>query len=95
LFGNAAERKALGPGHPLVAHHDQAGALLFGDLEDRVGRVALARVRLSRDPGVLECLGTFASTLLTSARGLTIHCMSSGAWRRWALSDFTGRARMR
>ena len=47
LFGTEPSRKRLAPGHALVADDDQVGALLLGDVEDRVGRVALARVGLA------------------------------------------------
>ena len=49
LVRHAPEQEALGAGHALVADHDQVGALLLGDVEDRVGRVALARVSLHVD----------------------------------------------
>ena len=48
LVRHRAEQEALGPGHALVADDDQVGALLLGDVEDRVGGVALARERLDR-----------------------------------------------
>src|SRR5436305_6161053 len=49
-----AEQEPLGAGHALVADHDQSRALLFGDIEDRVGGIALARERLNRfDAGLL------------------------------------------
>ena len=47
LVRHAAEQEALRAGHALVADHDQVGALLLGHVEDRVGGVALARVRLN------------------------------------------------
>ena len=59
LFGTEPEQEALGARHALVADHDQVGAALLGDVEDRVRRVALARVgvhlhaRLSRPLGRL------------------------------------------
>ncbi len=46
LVRHGAEQEALRARHALVADHDQVGALLLGDVEDRVGRVALARVRV-------------------------------------------------
>ena len=56
LVRHAAEQEALRAGHALVADHDQVGVLLLGDVEDRVGRVALARVGLDLDPLLLEVL---------------------------------------
>ncbi len=44
LVRHRAEQEALRAGHPLVADDDQVGLLLLGDVEDRVGRVALAGV---------------------------------------------------
>ena len=46
LVRHRAEQEALRAGHALVADDDQVGLLLLGDVEDRVGRVALARVDL-------------------------------------------------
>ena len=56
LVRHAAEQEALGAGHALVADHDQVGALLLGHVEDRVGRIALARVDLHLDALRLEPL---------------------------------------
>jgi hypothetical protein len=44
LVGHGAEQEALGAGHALVADDDEVGFLLLGDVEDRVGGVALAGV---------------------------------------------------
>ena len=52
LVRDRAEQEPLGPGHALVADDDQVGGALLGDVEDRVGRVALARVDGDRDAGV-------------------------------------------
>ena len=49
LAGHASEQKAPTAVHALAAHHDQVGALLLGDLEDRLGGVSLARVALGLD----------------------------------------------
>ena len=57
LVRHAAEQEALGAGHPLVADDDQVGALLLGDVQDGVGRVALARVRLHAHALRLQVLG--------------------------------------
>ena len=46
LVRDRAEQEALRAGHAAVADDDQIGALLLGDVEDRVGGVALARERL-------------------------------------------------
>ena len=46
LVRHRAEQEALGAGHALVADDDQVGLLLLGDVEDRVGRVALARIQV-------------------------------------------------
>ena len=46
--GDGAEQEAPGAGHPLVADHDQVGAELLGDVEDRVRGIALARVGARR-----------------------------------------------
>ena len=42
VVGDAAEQEAARAGHPLVADDDQVGLDLLGDVEDRVGGVALA-----------------------------------------------------
>jgi hypothetical protein len=49
LVRHGAQQEALGAGHALVADDDQVGIGLLGDVEDRVGRVPLTRVRLGRD----------------------------------------------
>ena len=49
LVRHASEQEALRSRHALVADHDQIGLRLLGDVEDRVGRVALAGMRLSLD----------------------------------------------
>jgi hypothetical protein len=54
---HAAEQVAAGARHPLVADHDQIGPGLFGDVEDRVGRIGLDRVRLDLDPRLLRVGG--------------------------------------
>ena len=53
LFGTLPSRKRFAPGHSLVADHDQIGADLLGDVEDRVGGIALPRMRLDVDPLLL------------------------------------------
>jgi hypothetical protein len=50
VVGDAAEHEAAGAGHPLVADHDQVRLHLFGDVEDRLRRIALDRVGLDLDP---------------------------------------------
>ena len=57
LVGHRAQQEALGAGHALVAHDDQVGAALLGDVEDRVGGIALAREGLDLDTGLLRQLG--------------------------------------
>ena len=54
LVRHRAEQEALRAGHALVADHDQVGAPLLRDVEDRVGRIALAGVGVDRDPGGLD-----------------------------------------
>ena len=56
LFGTEPEQEALGARHALVADDDQVGLPLLGDVEDRVGRIALAGVRMDLDPGLLDLL---------------------------------------
>ena len=46
LVRHGSEQEPLGSREAAVADDDQVGALLFGDIENRVGRVALARERL-------------------------------------------------
>ena len=64
LVRHRAEQEALGAGHPLVADDDQVGPLLLGDVEDRVGRVALARERLDLDARAFDLLGGLAQRRL-------------------------------
>ncbi len=54
LVRHAAEQEPLGARHALVADHDQVGVLLLGDVEDRVGRLALAGEGAHLDPGGLD-----------------------------------------
>ena len=54
LVRHAAEQKALGAGHSLVADDDEVGALLFGYVEDRIRGIALARVSLDVDAVLAE-----------------------------------------
>ena len=54
---HAAEQEAAGAGHALVAHDDQVGLGLLGDVEDRVRRTALARVGQDLDAGLLRGAG--------------------------------------
>ena len=49
LVRHAPEQEALRAGHALVADDDQVGLLLLGDVQDRVGGVALAREGLDLD----------------------------------------------
>ena len=79
LFGTEPSRKRLVAGHALVADHDEVGAGLLGDVEDRVGRVALAGegARPSR-PRLRAFSAASLSVASTSSRGLTIHSMSFG-----------------
>ena len=51
LVRHGAEQEALGAGHALVAHHDEVGAGLLGDVEDRVRRTALTGVDLGLHAG--------------------------------------------
>ena len=70
LVRHAAEQEALGAGHALVADHDQVGVGLLGDVEDRVGRVALARRGSSTStPSCLAGPAAASSVTLTSSRG--------------------------
>ena len=57
LVGHRAQQEALGAGHALVADDDEVGALLLGDVEDRVGRVALTREQRDLDALLLGHLG--------------------------------------
>ena len=81
LVGHGAEQEALGAGHALVADDDQVGAALLGDVEDRVRRVALARVGADLDAGARGASAASASVASTSSRGLIIHCRSRGTSR--------------
>ena len=57
LVRHAAEQKALGAGHSLVADNDQVGVLLFGHVEDRISGVALARAAVLVLPSYSENFG--------------------------------------
>ena len=57
LVRHAAEQEPPRAGHALVADDDEVGALLLGDVEDRVGRVALAGVGLGLDAALARGLG--------------------------------------
>ena len=82
LVRHRAEQEAPRAGHALVADDDQVRAALLGDVEDRVGRVALAREGLDLDARPrARARRRRASVASTSSRGLTIHCRSSGACR--------------
>ena len=50
LVRHRSEQEALGAGHAFVAHHDQVGVALLGDVEDGVGGIALARTEVDLDP---------------------------------------------
>ena len=50
VVGDAAEEKAAGTCHPLVANHNQVGVAFLGDVEDRLARVALDRMGLDLYP---------------------------------------------
>src|SRR6476659_9207846 len=54
LVRHAAQQEALGARHSLVAHHDQVGIDLLGDVQDRVGGIALAWVRRRLDTLLLR-----------------------------------------
>ena len=54
---HAAEQEPPRAGHALVADDDHVGLGLLGDVEDRVGRVALASVGVDLDPGLLRGAG--------------------------------------
>ena len=70
LVGHRAQQEALGSGHAPVADHDQVTALLLGDIDDRVGRVALACECLDRgDAGATSSI----SRLLITAFEQDIH----------------------
>ena len=94
LVRHRAQQEALGAGHALVADDDQVGVVLLGDVEDGVGRVALARVDVwTSTPASSACSAASLSVASTSSRGLTIHCRSSGdllAPPRAAASSATG-----
>ena len=83
LVGDAAEQEAPGPGHALVADHDQVGLDLLGDVEDRVGRVALAGVGLdlARPRPCAASVPASSSVRLTSSRGPISYWTSPGAER--------------
>ena len=57
LVRHRPEQEALGAGHALVADHDQVAAPLLGDVEDRVGGIALAREGLDLDARRLDAAG--------------------------------------
>ena len=59
-----AEQEAPRPGHALVADDDQVGAALLGDVEDRVGGVALAGEDLHLDAGLADDVGGLAERLV-------------------------------
>jgi hypothetical protein len=67
LVRDAAEQVALRAGHPLVAHHDEIGVLVLGDLDECGGGVALASMRLS-----LHSAGAHADERLCEDR-LDVH----------------------
>jgi len=67
-----------------VAHDDQLGALLLRDVDDRVGRVALARIGRCLDPRADPTSTAARRVASASSRGLTSHCSSAGA--SWASS---------
>src|SRR4051794_25082590 len=50
VVGDAAKQETARPGHALVTDHDQVGFGLFGDVEDRLGGLALDRMCLHLDP---------------------------------------------
>src|SRR5215211_357703 len=56
LVRHAAEQEALCAGHALVAHDDEAGLLLLGDVEDGVRGVSLAGVGLDIDAALRDLL---------------------------------------
>src|SRR4051812_38990051 len=47
-----AQQEPPRPGHALVPDDDQIGVALLGDVDDRVGRIPLARVRVRIHAGV-------------------------------------------
>jgi hypothetical protein len=55
-----AEQEAAGAGHPLVADDDQVRVALLGDVEDRVGRIALAGEGLDLDARLADAVGGLA-----------------------------------
>ena len=57
LFGTEPSRKRFAPVIPLLPTTIRSALLLLGDVEDRVGRVALARERLDLDARALDLLG--------------------------------------
>ena len=82
VVGDAAEEEAAGAGHPLVADDDQVGVGFLGDVEDRLGGVALDRVGLDLDPLLAAAAAAAASrTRLTSSRGPISYWTSAGASR--------------
>ncbi len=52
-MGTLPKEEAAGAGHPLVAHHDQVGIGLFGDVENGLGGIGLDRVDLNLHPLLL------------------------------------------
>ena len=60
LLGTEPSRKRLAPVMPLLPTTIEVGAALLGHVEDRVGRIALARVGLRRDAGGPRLLGRLA-----------------------------------
>src|SRR3954451_10215291 len=57
LVRHTAEKEALGACHALVADDDQVGALLLGDVEDGIRRVALAREGLHLHTRLVDLFG--------------------------------------
>src|SRR3989442_7280392 len=56
LVRHAPEQEALRAGHALVADDDQIRSLLLGDVEDRVGGIALPGVGLDLPASLLDLL---------------------------------------
>ena len=78
LVRHRAEQEALGAGHALVADDDEVRAALLGDVEDRVGRIALTGEDLDRRRRPRGSRAAAASSVAsTSSRGLMIQCRSS------------------
>ena len=66
--GHRAQQEALGARHALVAHHDQVGVVLLGNVENRVGGIALTLEGLRGDAGLLDVGAALAPDAAPAAK---------------------------